>query len=115
ALTALNANNDPLISSLIVTTSADRVEGGVTGSKVLQRGGEYSIVRPQTGGVQGHLLPLYHFAISLGFTAEALETMTVSRFMAEITTTVQGFRRGQRAEVLDRLFDDAEFPLDDDG
>ena len=115
ALTALNANNDPLISSLITTTSADRIEGGATGSKVLQRGGEYSIVRPQHSGPQGHLLPLYHHAIALGFTAQALETMTISRFEGEIATTVQGFRRGQRAEVLDRLFSDAEFVLDDGG
>lgn len=115
AMTALNANTDPLISSLINVTSADRVDGGATGSKVLQRAGEYSIVRPQHSGAAGHLLPLYHFAISLGFTAEALQTMTLERFQGEVATTVQGFRRGQRAEVLERLFSDAEFALDDDG
>ena len=115
AMSALNGNNDAVINSLITKTSADRVSGGATGNKVLQRAGEYSIVRPQHGGAQGHLLPLYHHAITLGFTAEALETMTVERFQGEIATTVQGFRKGQRAEVLERLFSDAEFVLDDDG
>lgn len=115
AMTALNANNDAVISGLIYETDADRISGGATGNKVLQRAGEYSIVRPQSGGAQGHLMPLFHHAISLGFTAEALQTMTVERFQGEIATTVQGFRKGQRAEVLERLFSDAEFALDDDG
>ena len=115
ALTALNSSPDPTVTSLITRTDSDRVATGATGSKVWQRGGEYSIVRPQKGGSAGHLLPLYHYAMSLGFTAEALQVMTVDRFQAEIASAIQGIARGQRADVLERLFQNTENVLDGDG
>jgi hypothetical protein len=115
ALTALNSASDPLVADLITPTDQDRVNTGVTGDKVLQRGGEYSITRPQHSAPSGHLLPIYPWEMTLGVTAEALETMTVDRFTGEVATTIQGFARGQRAEVLERLFKDTEFVLDDDG
>lgn len=41
--------------------------------------------------------------------------MTIETFEGELSTTVQAIRRGQRADVLSRLFLDTEFPLDNDG
>lgn len=39
AMSALNANTDAVISGLVYETDADRVSGGATGNKVLQRAG----------------------------------------------------------------------------
>lgn len=115
ALSALNANTDPLVSALIAPTDQDRVNTGVSGNKVWQRGGEYTITRPQHSKPSGHLLPIYPWEMTLGVTAEALETMTLDRFTGEVAATVQSIARGQKADVLERLFLDTEFVLDNDG
>ena len=115
AMAAVNANNDPLISALTYRTTNDRVDGAYAASKVFQRAGEYTIPRPQRGTPSGWLLPLYENAITLGFTKKALDVMSVDTFEGELATTVQAIRRGQRADVLERLFLDTEFPLDNDG
>lgn len=115
AMTAVNAPNDPLIESLIFRTSEDRVAGGTTSDKVLERSAEYTIPRPQRGKGSGWLLPLYENAISLGFTKKALDVMTVDSFERELASTVQAIRRGNRADVLEALTNDTERPLDNDG
>ena len=93
----------------------DRRTGAYGGSKVVQRAAEYTIPRPQRGQASGWLLPLYENAITLGFTQKALDVMSVETFEGELATTVQAVRKGQRADVLERLFLDTEFGLDNDG
>jgi hypothetical protein len=115
AMAAVNGNNDPLVSALTVRTTNDRIEGGYTAAKVFQRSAEYTIPRPQRGSGGGWLLPLYENAITLGFTKKALEVMSIPTFEGELATTVQAIVRGQRADVLERLFLDTEFGLDNDG
>lgn len=115
AITAVNSPNDPLIESLIFRTSEDRVTGGTSSDKVLERSAEYTIPRPQRGKGSGWLLPLYENAITLGFTKKALDVMTLDSFERELATTVQAIRRGNRADVLEALTGDDERPLDNDG
>lgn len=115
AISAVNAPNDPLIESLIFRTNEDRVTGGNSSDKVLERSAEYTIPRPQRGKGSGWLLPLYENAITLGFTKKALDVMTTDSFERELATTVQAIRRGNRADVLDALTNDDERPLDNDG
>jgi hypothetical protein len=115
AITAVNGPNDPLIESLIFRTNEDRVTGGTSSDKVLERSAEYTIPRPQRGKGSGWLLPLYENAITLGFTKKALDVMTVDAFERELATTVKAIRRGNRADVLEALVTDAERPLDNDG
>lgn len=115
ALSALNAE-DPLISLLTYrTTELSRTQGPTT-TKVWQRGAEYVAPRPQRGGPgRGWLLPIHYNDMGLGFTQRQLEVMQVEQFTNELTTTVQAVARGRRADVLERLFNDEELPLDDDG
>lgn len=115
AITAVNQTDDPLISALTYRTNEDRITGGTADTKVMQRAAEYTINRPQYTEGSGWFLPLYENQIALGFTRKALETMTVEAFERELASTVQAIRRFQRAEVLDRLFNNSEFPLDNDG
>lgn len=115
AMAAVNGNNDPLVSSLTYRTTEDRKDGAYAASKVFQRAAEYTIPRPQRGTPSGWLLPLYENAITLGFTKKALDVMSVPTFEGELATTVQAIVRGQRADVLERLFLDTEFGLDNDG
>lgn len=115
AMRALNTN-DPLVAMLTYDTTKDRInqEGG--SDKVWQRSAEYTPGRPQRGQPgRSHLLPLYFYEIDLGFTDRALKTMGVEQFQDELRTTVQAVGRGRRADVLERLFNSAEMPLDDDG
>ncbi|MGB3330438.1 MAG: hypothetical protein WBA46_15865 [Thermomicrobiales bacterium] len=114
AITALNAPGG-LVSELCYRTSEDRKTGAYGGSKVFRRAAEYSPERPQKGEGSGWLLPLYENEIALGFTRKALDVMQVSTFEGELATTMQAIERGQRADVLTRLFSDAELGLDNDG
>ena len=115
AITAVNTVDDPLIRALTFRTNADRIVGGTSGDKVMQRAAEYTINRPQLSEGSSWLLPLYENQITLGFTAKALDVMTVDTFEREVASTVQAIRRFQRAEVLEALFTKDERPLDNDG
>lgn len=115
AMGAVNANTDPLVSALTYRTNQDRVEGGYGGAKVFQRSAEYTPPRPQRAQGSGWLLPLYENAMALGVTRKALDVMSIPTFEGELATTVQAIVRGQRADVLERLFSFAEMPLDNDG
>lgn len=114
---AITAVNQPagLIGELCYRTSDDRRTGDYGGSKVFRRAAEYSPERPQKGAGSGWLLPLYENEMALGFTKKALDVMSISTFEGELSTTVQAIQRGQRADVLTRLFLDTEMGLDNDG
>ena len=114
---AVSAVNDRsgLVADLTYLTSEDRKIGPYGASKVFQQSAEYSPPRPQKGSGSGWLLPLYENDIALGFTKKALDVMQIAQFEGELSTTVQAIQRGQRADVLTRLFSDAEEDLDNDG
>lgn len=114
AITAVNTPSG-LVGELCYRTTKDRVSGAYGGSKVFQRAAEYSPARPQKGAPSGWLLPLWESEIGLGFTKKALDVMQIDTFEGELATTVQAIQRGQRADVLTRLFLDTEMPLDNDG
>jgi hypothetical protein len=115
AITALNAA-DPVINLFTYDTTKDTVTAKGGSDKVWQRAAEYGPGRPQRGKPgRGHLLPFYHYEIDLGFTDRALKTMEVEQFTDELRDTVQAIARGRRADVLERLFNADEIPLDMDG
>lgn len=115
AMTALN-QTDPLIANLTYRTTELSRTSGPSDKKVWQRSAEYAAPRPQRGGPGGGwLLPIHYNGMGLGFTQRALETMRIEQFNQELTSTVQAVAVGRRADVLTRLFDDEEKPLDDDG
>lgn len=115
ALTAVNTSQDSLVTALTYRSNKDRIEGPFGADKIFQRSAEYTINRPQRGAGFGWLLPLFENSITLGFTKKALEVMSLDTFEGELSTTVQAVQRGQRADVLERLFSIAEMPLDNDG
>ncbi len=106
---------DPLVSALTYRTDQDLVQGQFGSSRVFGRQAEYTVARPQRGAGRGHSIPFYFNEIGLGFTRRALELISLTQFENELRDTVQAVRRGVRADVLERLYDPDEFPLDDDG
>lgn len=114
---AVSAVNDRsgLVADLTYLTSEDRKIGPYGANKVFRRAAEYTTERPQKGSGSGWLLPLYESEIALGFTRKALDVMQIAQFEGELSTTVQAIQRGQRADVLTRLFSDKEEALDNDG
>lgn len=115
AVAALN-QTDPLIAMLTYDTTQLTLRQGGTSDKVWQRSAEYAPSRPQIGlPGRSWMLPIHFNEIALGFTERALQTMQIEQFTDEVRTTVQAVAKGRRADVLDRLFNDEEEPLDDDG
>lgn len=115
AMAAVNGA-DPLIKMLTSDTTRDSIITGGYTKKTWQRAAEYTPGRPQRGkGRGGYKLPIYFYEIDLGFTDRALKLMPIAQFEDELQTTVTAIDVGQRADVLERLFDNSEWPLDDDG
>ncbi len=115
ALSSLN-NGDSAYNLFAVDTTNDRITTRGQGDKVWHRSAEYTPGRPQRGMSRGgYLLPLYHYEIDMMMTDRVMQTITVEQFEDELATTIQAVARGRRADVLERLFDKNEVPLDDDG
>lgn len=115
AVGAVNTDPDPLISALTFRTDQDKVVSQANDDSVWQAQAEYTVVRPQVSRAQAHQLPFFHREIGLGFTDRAMKTVTIDAFDRQVRGKVQAIRRGQRADVLERLFTVDDTPLDDDG
>jgi hypothetical protein len=61
---------------------------------------------------QAIMLPISEYEIGLGFTEDGLQEMSLDNFQAQVDGMVAGFDMLVRAEVLSRLFNDAEVPVD---
>jgi hypothetical protein len=111
-LGALNTTLDPLVASLITpTTEAFADTTGVIAFEVTERG-EYTLARPQLAEGSAHMLPIRGYDVSLGFTEDGLELMSLTRILANVDSLILGLRRLARRKALERLYSDAEIRVD---
>src|SRR3712207_6182346 len=91
-LGAFNGSLDPLIAALMTTTIEVFADtSGPIAFEVNERG-EYTIARPQLVEGQAHMLPLRGYDISLGFTEDGLEAMSLNRILLNIDSVLLGLR-----------------------
>ena len=108
-LTAFNGSLDPLIATLITTTSEAEIDGSAPIAFEIAERGEYTIARPQFVEGEGHMLPLRHYDVALGFTEDGLEAMTEAAIMRQVESVILGYRKLYMVKVFERLFSMAEF------
>ncbi len=107
---------DPVIASLTYNTTERSVSTTTPERLVWQRSSEFVQGRPQGGGAQrGFQRPLYFYEIDLGYTRRSLMRTGLAQFNSHLRDVSRAIRKGRRADVLNRLFDDGPWPLDDAG
>jgi hypothetical protein len=114
---AFNATIDPFVAELIAPpTTKVTVISRAPGRFEVVRRGDYDNARSQKPGkAYGHAIPIWANDAGLGFTEKGLRKMTADDITAEIEEALNGFRFIHRRDVLGRLFDNAEVPVDDMG
>lgn len=105
---ALNTTLDPLVASLISVTTEQFADATAPIAFTVDERGEYTLARPQLAEVGAHMLPLRGYDVSIGFTEDGLESMSLSRILTNIDSLLLGYRRLYRRAVLTRLFSNAE-------
>lgn len=112
----VNAGIDRIAALLLAPpTTTEFSRGGRTGRMVAQAKSQYTIARPQLVERIAHMLAINEWEISLGFTEDGLQEITIDDFQAQIDGMVAGFEALHRAEALGRLFSDLEVPVDPTG
>ena len=108
-LGALNRNLDPLLAALLVPASTDDVSDTTMPTAfVITERGEYTIARPQYVEGQAHMLAMRGYDVTLGFTEDGLEDLSLSRILTNVDSLFLGMRLLYRKEALKRFFSDAE-------
>jgi hypothetical protein len=107
-LGAYNGSLDPLIASMITPTEEVWADtSGPMAFEVSERG-EYTIARPQLVEGLAHMLPLRGYDVSLGFTEDGLEAMSLNAIRRNVESVILGYRRLQKIQALTRLFGNTE-------
>ena len=115
AMGAINDGVDPLVAELSAPPTTQVSAMGSRGDAFrVQRKSEYSLPRPQQVERRGHMLALASYDVSLGFTDDGLEEISLDAFRENIRAMQLGWERAFRRETLIRLFDAAEVPIDKD-
>jgi len=115
AMGAINDGVDPLVAELSATPTTLTSATGSRGDAFrVQRKSEYSLPRPQQVERRGHMLAIAAYDVSLGFTDDGLEEITLDGFNENIRAMQIGWERAFRREALIRLFDAAEVAIDKD-
>jgi hypothetical protein len=107
-LGALNTGLDPLVAALITPTTEQYTDTSGPSAFTVDERGEYTIARPQLAEGGAHMLPIRGYDVSLGFTEDGLESMSLARIITNIESMLMGMRRLYRRQALTRLFSDAE-------
>lgn len=107
-LGALNTGLDPLVAALVTSTTEQYADTSGPSAFAVDERGEYTIARPQLAEGGAHMLPLRGYDVSLGFTEDGLESMSLNRIIANIESMLLGMRRLYRRQALTRLFSDTE-------
>lgn len=111
-LGALNGSIDELVAALMgVTTDVFADTSAPTPFEIDERG-EYTVARPQFVEGSAHMLPIRHFDVSIGFTEDGLEEMSLDRILLNVDSMVGGFRKIYRVRALQRLFSMLEVRVD---
>jgi hypothetical protein len=112
-MATVNAGVDPILSLLIAPPTTNPVaQGGRTSRMVATKRSEYTLARPQYVERAANMLPIDEYEIALGFTEDGLMEISLDDFQAQVDAMVAGWEMLHRAEVLSRLFSDAEIPVD---
>lgn len=115
AMAQINEGIDPRVASLIGFTTVDEAGKHRTERKVVQRGGQFTVARPQRGGSAGHPLGLHKFEAAIGFTEDGLWDMSMEDIRGELSDLVDAWQRVYVTETFDRQFDPASKPVNDKG
>ena len=108
-LSSLNRSLDPLLGALLApATVEDFADTTSPLAFVITERGEYTIARPQYVEGQAHMLALRGYDVTLGFTEDGLEDLSLSRILTNIDSLFLGMRLLYRKEVMKRLFSDVE-------
>jgi hypothetical protein len=111
-LAALNRNIDPLIAAILAPPTTDDVaDTTMPTAFVVTERGEYTIARPQYTEGQAHMLAMRGYDVTLGFTEDGLEDMSLSRILTNVDSLFLGMRLLYRKECLKRFFSDAEIRI----
>ena len=111
-LEALNTGIDPLLAMLLTTTTEVFADGIAPIAFEVQQSGEYTIARPQLVEGYAHMLPINPYDVTLGFTEDGLEQMSLKKILANVDSLFSGYRKLYRRLALQRLFSDAEVRVD---
>ena len=108
-LGSLNRSVDPLIAALLApATVEDFADTTSPMAFVITERGEYTIARPQYVEGQAHMLALRGYDVTLGFTEDGLEDLSIGRILTTVDSLFLGMRLLYRKEVMKRLFSDVE-------
>lgn len=108
-LGALNGSIDPLLASLLAPpTTEDTADTSMPMAFEVTERGEYTFARPQFVEGAAHMLAMRDFDVTLGFTEDGLEAMSLTRINLNLDSVFLGYRKLHRQEILKRLFSDAE-------
>jgi len=113
AMSAVNSRRDPLIATLLYETTSPIGRARRTMRKFVQRGGEYTVARPQRGAGVSSMLPIVPHEISTAWTERGLKRIDPDRFRDELQDMVDAWQAIYIGETLDRLFSPNEFSVDD--
>lgn len=111
-LGALNTTLDPLVASLIYPTTDVMAESTPPVAFQIDERGEYTLARPQLADVGATMLPIRGYDVSMGFTEDGLELMSLSRIEVQVDSVLLGWRRLYRRKAFERLFSDLEMRVD---
>lgn len=111
-LGAFNSNLDPLVASLITPTTDIFADTTMPTAFEVNERGEYTLARPQLIEGTAIMLPLRGYDVSMGFTEDGLESMSLNRIMKNIDSLLMGFKMRHRREAMKRLFSSAEVRVD---
>jgi hypothetical protein len=95
---------NPLIASLISTTTELATEYRVGVSNGFQVHTEYSRPDPQRGATSGHMLPIVAYDRGMGWTWDALRFARRARIDADIASAMDDLRNLWEQKILTRLF-----------
>lgn len=111
-LGALNVSLDPLLASLLAPATVDEyADTTMPMAFTITERGEYTIARPQYVEGVAHMLAVRGYDVTLGFTEDGLEDLSLVRILNNVDSLLLGLRRLYRKECLKRLFSDSEIRI----
>lgn len=111
-LGSLNRNLDPLLAALFApATVEDVADTSSPMAFVITERGEMTIARPQYVEGQAHMLAMRGYDVTLGFTEDGLEDLSLPRILLNVDSLFLGMRLLYRKEAMKRLFSDAEIRI----
>jgi hypothetical protein len=111
-LGALNRGLDPLLAALLAPATVEEfADTTMPMPFVITERGEYTIARPQFVEGQAHMLAMRGYDVTLGFTEDGLEDLSLTRILTNVDSLFMGMRLLYRKEILKRLFSDAEIRI----